>query len=474
MYEKIIETGLIFLLIYTPLAFGGVSEGSVALLELVCGGLMLVWLTKLFAHRTPFLPKNPDRRDRYQLQLIIPSVFGAFILFIAAGGLQLFPFPKTLLNRLSPATYGLYTEAAASIGTQLPAHLPLTICTQATEMEVYKLLTYAAIFWLIINNIRSPRQVKRIIYVIIAVGVFEAGYGLIEYLSGRHHIFFYQKTSSLSVSGTFANKNHFAGYMEMVVPLTFGLLFTRLEERIQTSSKTFVRFFEEKYMKAILIGFLLAIMIGALLLSGSRGGIVSFACGIFFLLGLISTRRLLRKRAVVVLVLLVFSVGAAVFIGHDLIISRFHTLTQLEQEQSFLLRQQVWADTLHIFRDFPVFGSGFGTFSHIFPQYQTFSSGLTFFYAENDYLQLLAETGVIGTLLVVLIGIIYFYTTLRAWKQRRSRWSIIFGASGVSAIFSLLVHSSIDFNLHIPSNALLFTVIAGLSFVAAHSQRHSS
>jgi O-antigen ligase len=324
-----------------------------------------------------------------------------------------------------------------------------------------------------INNIRSPRQIRRIIYVIVAIGLFESLYGMLEYFSGRQHIFFYKKSTSFSVSGTFVNKNHFAGYMEMVIPLTFSILFVRLEERSQTSSKKLVRFFQEKYMKVLLLSFLLAIMIAAILLSGSRGGVVSFIGGILCLIILAYNRRLLRKRAVIVLLLFVISLGAAILIGYDLITTRLHTLTQLETELSFQLRRDIWKDTFSMFHDFLVFGSGLGTFSHIYPQYQSFVSELTIEYTENDYLQMLAETGIVGMIFVVCTGGIFFYTGLKAWKQRHSRWSIIVTAGGMSALVSLLVHSCIDFNLHIPSNSLLFSVIAALTYVTAHSQRRS-
>ncbi|GAK57254.1 hypothetical protein U27_04219 [Candidatus Vecturithrix granuli] len=476
MYEKIIEIGIILLLIYTPLAFGGVVQGSVALMELVIGLLMLVWLAKLVTQRQ--LLRSPGsqgsrRRKRYQLVLYTPSFLPLLVLFVLLIFLQLTPLPGFLIKWISPAAYRLYADAAGNIGVPIPVLLPLTVCTQATETGLYQLLAYCALFLLMINNIRSPRQIRRIVLVIVAVGCFEAFYGLFEYFSGRHHIFWHQKQSSLTVSGTFVNKNHFAGYMEMVIPLMFSVLFTHLGEHKQTATKKIVRFLDEKYMKTLLVSFFLFIMIGSLLLSGSRGGIISFVGGMASLLILAYHRRLLRKWIALILILGLLSAGLAVPIGWDLILSRFQTLADLTTEQSFQFRQEVWKGTLYMFGDFPVLGTGLGTFARIFPQYQTFPSDITFFYTENDYLQMLAETGIIGTGLAMWIGAMFFFTTLRAWKERQSRWSIILVTGGISAISSLLLHSCIDFNLHIPSNALLFCVIAAITYVAAHSHRRS-
>jgi O-antigen ligase len=126
-----------------------------------------------------------------------------------------------------------------------------------------------------------------------------------------------------------------------------------------------------------------------------------------------------------------------------------------------------------MFQDFPVWGAGLGTFSSLFPSYQTFISDLFVSHTENDYLQALAEMGIIGGILGLWIGSLYFYTTLKAWEKKHSHWSIVIVAGGISAMVSLLIHSWVDFNLHIPSNALLFSVIAALNIVAAHSHRRS-
>ena len=163
----------------------------------------------------------------------------------------------------------------------------------------------------------------------------------------------------------------------------------------------------------------------------------------------------------------------ALIIGYDLLIVRLHTLTTLDSELSFQSRLQVWQDTLYYVRDFPIIGSGLGTFAHTFPRYQSFSSEKTFFYSENDYLQLLAETGTVGSMVALSIGSIFFFTVLKAWKKRTSRWSIILVTGGMSSLVSLLIHTSVDFNLHIPSNALLFCVIAALSYISAYSHRRT-
>ncbi|PIE35292.1 hypothetical protein CSA56_04745 [candidate division KSB3 bacterium] len=472
-YDIIIEIGIIGLLVYMTLAFGGVLDGSIALMEIVTALLLLVWLTKLVSQRHSASHAFTVQHGKCQVRIATSPLLLILVVFTGLILFQLLPLPAFFVRIVSPETYHVYAEAATNTALPLPAFLPISVCSYATAMELRKLLAYLMIFVLTVNTIRSPRQITRLIYVIIALGLFESLYGILEYFSGHQHIFFHKKTSSLAVSGTFVNKNHFAGYLEMVIPLAFSLLFTRLTEHSQTSSKKLVRFLDEKYMKILLTCFLLAIMIAALILSSSRGGMLSFASGMGCLMGLAYNRRLLRKGVIVVLILVVFAGGLSVFMGYDLIMTRLHTLVQLDTELSFQLRWNIWHDTLSIVRDFPIFGTGLGAFSHIFPRYQTFPSHLAVLYAESDYLQTLAETGAVGMILILCGGIVFFSRTLKAWKQRYSRWSIVIAASGMSAVFAILIHACIDFNLHIPANALLFSVIAAVTSTAAHSQRRS-
>ncbi|GAK51919.1 hypothetical protein U14_03165 [Candidatus Moduliflexus flocculans] len=476
VYDILIEIGIAVLLIYLPLAFGGMAEGTLPLMELWIALLMVIWLFKAFAHRHqdrhhPDLPKEMSA-----VRVVSSPIWLPCGLLLGLILLQCLPLPQLAIRWLSPATYRLYADAAATINVPLPAFLPLSVCSYATMTEWRELLAYIMVFALMVHNIRSPRQIRRLALLIIAVGLFESLYGMVEYFSGRHQIFFIKKTASLMVSGTFVNKNHFAGYLELVIPLAFSVLFARLNERSQASSKWFIRVFDEKYMKILLTSFILLILIAGLFLSGSRGGIISFTGGMACLLLISFQQRHLRKKTFVVLCLFLFAGVIAFTLGHDALIKRLQTLQNLDADTSLQLRLNYWSDALTITRHFPAFGSGFGTFAHIQPMYQRIPSELTVEYAENDYLQTLSETGIFGMILVLSIILLYVRSTWSAWKRQQSRWAIILTAGGFSALCSLLIHSAMDFNLQIPSNACLFTVIAAMTTIAAHSRRrlHSS
>ncbi len=474
MYDVLIEIGIALLLIYMPLAFGGVMPGSIAFMEIIIAALTLIWLAKIAAQRHEGHGHHADAPNFLSFRAAASRFWLLCGALIGLALLQCLPLPSLLVKWLSPAGYRLYADAAAAMSAALPAWLPLSVCADATRASAHELLAYFMLFVVMVHVIRSPRQIRRIAAVIIAVGLLESLYGMLEYFSGRNQIFFMKKTFDFRVTGTFVNKNHFAGFMELVIPLTFSLLFVRLNERTTAVTKRMVRFLDEKYMKVFLMSFLLCILICALLLSSSRGGFISFIGGMACLLFLSSQRRLLRKKAVIALCVLLFSAAGALTVGYAPMVKRLKTFASIESDRSFQLRKMYWQDTLTMARDFPAFGAGLGTFAHIYPAYQTFPSDITVEYAENDYAQMLGEMGVPGFALAVGIVAYFLRATWKAWKAQQSRWAIMFTAGGLSALCSLLLHSWVDFNLRIPSNALLFTVIAAMTTVAAHTRRRSS
>ncbi|GAK57161.1 hypothetical protein U27_04126 [Candidatus Vecturithrix granuli] len=456
MYAKIIEFGIFFLLIYSPLAFGGVAQHSVALIEVVSGLLVLVWLVGGGFHRrgssiSPFFPRT------------LWGILGVLLTWIL---IQFLPVPTVIVKYLSPSAYALYVEAAAQIHVPLPSFLPLSVCSYATKTEFYKFVAYAAIFLLVIHVVRTPRQVHRFIYLIITMGFLEAFYGLLQYLSGQHQIYSFQTTRW--VHGTFVNQNHFAGYMELTIPLALGMLLTRFETPVFSRSDHPSFSSQNKYAKTIFLLAIVLLMVCALFLSGSRGGIFSFLCGMSGFLALIMIRRQLRRWGIMLLVFLGMVIIITLITNSPLIERRLRPLQELASNPSLHLRWELWRSALRIFQDYPIVGSGLGAYSHLGSRYRTFLSDLHFMYPENEYLQLLAETGLIGFTLFLLFGVIFFFRVVAIWRRRRSRWVIAIVAGGLSAMVSVLCHSATDFNLHIPSNALLFSVIAALIFVTIH------
>jgi O-antigen ligase len=145
----------------------------------------------------------------------------------------------------------------------------------------------------------------------------------------------------------------------------------------------------------------------------------------------------------------------AVWIGLDAVISRFFTVSE-----SFGDRWKFWADTFQIFKTFPLIGSGLGTFVHIFPMYRSFHILGLVTHAENDYLQLASEVGLIGIGLLLFVFVFLFSRAVLAIRSLHSRDSKKYiGIGGLVGILALMFHSLVERNIQVPANAFLFTFI---------------
>jgi O-antigen ligase len=200
-------------------------------------------------------------------------------------------------------------------------------------------------------------------------------------------------------------------------------------------------------------------MIIGLLFSASRMGILSLLLSFSFIVFFFRDReRRERKFSGSLVLILGLALLWAAWIGLDAVISRFFTTSE-----DFKGRWMIWANTFQILRDFPLFGSGLGTFSQIFPMYRSFHIQGFVTHAENDYLQLASEVGFIGIGLLLILFIFLSFKvvsgvrSLPAWESNR-----YIGMGGLVGILALMFHSLVERNIQVPANAFLFTFIWAL------------
>ena len=145
-------------------------------------------------------------------------------------------------------------------------------------------------------------------------------------------------------------------------------------------------------------------------------------------------------------------------IGLDAVISRFFAVSE-----GFKSRWEIWVNTLQIIKDFPLMGSGLGTFTQVFPAYRSFHIEGLVTHAENDFLQLASEAGLVGMGLLTIAFLFLFYRVfsgIRKLSPEDSRRYI--GIGGLVGILALLIHSNVERNIQVPANAFLFTLILAL------------
>lgn len=253
-----------------------------------------------------------------------------------------------------------------------------------------------------------------------------------------------------TVFGPYVNHNHYAGLMEVVIPIALGYV-------VALGWGTAAQ-------PLLLFGVLVAI--SSVLVSGSRGGIIALV-GEFLIFGTMLLREHLRSGGLraAVMVGLGFCLAILVlflWIDPGKVTKRLQETAEAP-EASFNDRKQYAMSALRMFRDHPILGIGIGSFESVYPRYQTFSSDLLVDHAHNDYAEALAEGGIVGALLIVGAVVTFCKVSFARKGRHRERnfyWISLGAAVGCCG---LLIHSLSDFNLHIPANAAWFTFAAGLA-----------
>jgi O-antigen ligase len=273
------------------------------------------------------------------------------------------------------------------------------------------------------------------------------------------------------IFGPYVNHNHFAGLMEMLIPVAAAWALAQVAERpfhvLRPAGRAHLAPWAWP-VGAVLTGVI------AVMLSGSRGGLISLLIEGLIFIAVLAHRRLLPRRHPA---LAAAAISCAILFCWWLVpanvAQRLETVAQLPRSPEATLgeRQAVARDTLHMFQRHWLTGTGLGSFETAFPPYLTFASDLTWQHAHNDYLENLAETGVIGGLLMAAalgIFLVWALRNLRIVPQSKAEWSshpsddwIRLGA--MAGCLGILAHSLVDFNLHIPANAAWFAVLAGLA-----------
>jgi O-antigen ligase len=469
----LLEKGVIALLIFTPLAFGTVQQWSVSLMELSAFLLLLVFLLKSTcdgypgsaAGGTPDYQSNAAGGFKPFRHGILTIAAILLLLFITVVLLQLLPLPLPLLRLLSPQALQLYETFGAPAAT---LH-SISINHFATRQELLLLLTYLSLFIVIIGHYRTKRQLRSLVQAIFALGCFLVLFALVQKATWNGRIFwFYPLEESLragsGIWGPFINRNHFAGYLEMVIPLGLGLLLYTAPGRKSSAQaqqgNSLARFLASPTFATFTFYFILVLLMTATLFATlSRGGIVACVVSFAFFVWLTRTRRSLKNRSLLISLLALTISAVVVFAAWDRIEGRF-------DDGGYIDRATVWRDSLGIVREYPLFGSGLGAFESTYLRYQSAGSGILFDHAHNDYIELLTDTGLVGSLLFGGAVLLLFVALYRRWRITRSTYSQCIGAAGLSASLAMALHSGTDFNLHIPANALLLTVVVAITYCA--------
>lgn len=387
-----------------------------------------------------------------------PLWWWALVMLLAAsplwlGVLQLVPVPTPWwLGLPGRAVYGPALQAA---GGTLPAALPLSLNPQATWAALWSGVPLAAAFvaplWL------ARGQLDRLLTVLLLAGALQVVLAVAQFASGAHSPLYFGLLGQGFV-GSFANRNHLADFLAMLVPLWF-YAWLRLQRRGAGAGRGAAR-----GPMLLLLGFGFLVVI---LSTQSRGGILASGA-VLLLSALLYVRslgqRLTRwQRALLVALLLLFVLLALGSIDVRGLLTRIeHGRLQSDAELRHTLALATWEAA----RSFWPWGSGLGTFESVFPRFQPVLAPNYVNQAHNDYAQLLMELGAPALLLagaVLLLAGRQLWTLRRAWRASR-RLDAELGLrcfAGLGAL-ALLLHSWVEFNMHIPALAITASFLAGV------------
>lgn len=463
--NKIIFLALCAMMIFLPLPYGSVEEWAIFIFDAVT----LVLFGLHIAGQWSSAKGNGEEKFK------TPWILKIFLaVFFAVTIFQLTPFPPSILKILSPQTAAIYHSSG------MAGWRTLSFAPNLTAYELFKYICYFIFGLLVFRHVRSRAEIEIFVWVMIASALFQSLYGLEEYFGGTHRIWgwkniFYPD----SAFGTFVNRNHFAGFLEMVLPVGIGYLLAKANffslRKGQTFKEKILWFGQERLQKTIVYS-IAPIIIGiGLAFSSSRTGVFLFLVSIFLMIIAISAAgkkntdpaaipqkrfgKIIRTVALVI-------IFAVISIGINPIIERFSPkIVSVEG------RPIIYKYTLDLINNFLLFGTGPGSYVFAYPKFEKVQTPGLAEHAHNDYLELLAESGAIGGGCLIFLALGALVVVFARWTRRSDYFvkGIVLGC--LAGIAAILLHSITDFNLRVPANAVYFVALYALAMSAVSLRR---
>ena len=321
-----------------------------------------------------------------------------------------------------------------------------TASSYSTRIELLLLLADILIFFLAAQAFQTLEDWRGFIWFVMTFGFLVAIFSILQHLTSNGKLYWIREIRSGVIPfGPYVNRNHFAGFAELIIPISLVPLALGKVRR-------------ERWL---LVSLFAVVAIGALFLSASRGGVVSFGVEVGVLVLWLVLRRTAGKHLLSGGAVLLFAFLMVSWLGVQQLVERFSSVQALEVTGG--KRASMRADTWRIFLDHPGTGTGLGTLQVVFPLYESLYDGKIVNHSHNDYLETLAETGIAGGLCCVWFLGVLLFDSLRRLSQSSGAFVSTLQLSGLVACLGFLTHSLVDFNLHIPANALLFLLMASLA-----------
>jgi O-antigen ligase len=395
------------ILVIGPLAFGAVPTPAFLVIQALTLGVMLLWGGRLWLQPRP--------------RVLWPPICWAVVAF---------------------AVYAIVRYLTADI-------------EYVARQELIRVLVYAFLFLAILNNLHRQEATQVVSLVLVFLAMAISLYALYQFITGSNRVWHVvNEAYPHRASGTYICPNHLGGLLEMLLPL--GLAYT-LTSRVKPVLKVFLGYASLAIMAGIVVSF-------------SRGSWIATGASLLLFFGVLVLHRAHRLASVVMLVVIV-GVGVYFFSRSFSIQARFKQLGEpAKDEQS--TRLALWESAVQVWQEDIWWGVGPAHYDYRFRQYRPEFIQLRPGWVHNDFLNVLTDWGLAGACLVATawgllgMGIVKTWPFVRGRsndlgeKKSSNKFAFVLGAS--VGLLAILIHSSCDFNFHIPANAVLAVTLMAL------------
>ena len=317
------------------------------------------------------------------------------------------------------------------------------------RQELLRVLTYACLFVAIVNNLHRKEPVQIISFVLVFLAMAISSYAFYQFLTNSQKVWNVTNGYAHRGSGTYICPNHLAGFLEMILPV--GVAFT-LAGRLAPLTR-------------ILLAYASLVIVVGIGATVSRGGWISTGVALLFLFGILATQRAHRIPAAIALVLIL---GGCLYLApkSHFLQKRAQVLYsggKIDDDKRF----DLWVPAIKLWHENPWWGIGPGHFDYRFRAVRPETVQLQPDRAHNDFLNALADWGIAGAVLIAATLALLALGVVRTWNhvrraasdfgesKRSNKFAFLVGAS--AGLIAICVHSMVDFNMHIPANAILAT-----------------
>jgi O-antigen ligase len=386
-----------------------------------------------------------------------------FCAFLVASIVQLVPVPLTFIASASAETTHVLQQLDLGVAAGSASRRPLSIAPALTLVGLV-LFTANALFVLGAARLFSIRGARRVADAIAVIGVALALVAIIQKPLFTGKIYgFWTPFAAGNAFGPFVNRNHFAGWMLMALPVIFGLICggtARAMRGVRPNWRDRLLWFSSSdATRLILYAFGASVMALSLVLTMSRSGMSALALSIAITGAFVIRRQRTTRRAVTIAYLCLLVVVVVTWAGADAIASQFAEADWSE----FNNRRGAWTDAIDIASRFPAVGTGLNTYGVATLFYQRHDLAKYFSAAHNDYLQLAAEGGLLLTIPAAACLVAFIVAVRRRFVEESSVRTYWLRVGAVTALTAIALHETVDFSLQMPGNAALFAVVCAIA-----------